>query len=520
MKLLSQEAMPKEAIKGLALALLKLKNTNRDNIERVKLKWAGEHKTTIPLNSLLLESVLGTDREKLSAMLRTKPTRTLSGVSTIAIMTAPMGCPGKCIYCPSSKIAAKSYTGFEPSAMRAARNNWDSYKIVKNRLQQLNAVGHSTAKNEVIIQGGTFTWLPWEYQKNFIKKAFDAFNNKIAKDLAEAHGFNENADNRVVSLIVETRPDFCSKKEIERMLQLGATRVELGLQSVYDNILKEINRGHDLQECKRAIKELKDAGFKVDLHVMLGLPGSTKKKDIEMFRILFEDEDLRPDGLKIYPTAVLPDTKLFDMWKSGKYNPINEKYIIDVLAEAKAKYIPPYTRIKRIMRDIPGNLISAGYERLNLREFVQEQLHKKGLACRCIRCREIGQKYKNEGRLPKEIKLKVIEYDASDGKEFFISYEDSKQDILLGFARLRITDNKAFLRELHIYGESMPLQSIRATKVAVQHKGLGKKLLAEAERLTKRAGKKELWVLSGVGVREYYRKLGYKLDEQYMIKNL
>jgi elongator complex protein 3 len=405
--------------------------------------------------------------------------------------------------------------------MRAQRNNWDSYKIVKNRLQQLQAVGHSTAKNEVIIQGGTFTWLPWAYQKNFIKRAFDAFNNKTAKDLAEAQKLNESADNRVVSLIIETRPDWCKAQEIGRMLLLGATRVELGLQSVYDNILQKIKRGHDLAEAKRAIRELKDAGFKVDLHVMLGLPGSTKKKDIEMFRILFEDENLRPDGLKIYPTAVLPDTKLYKMWKSGEYKPINEKYIIDVLAEAKAKYIPPYVRIKRIMRDIPGNLISAGYERLNLREFVQEQLHKKGLACRCIRCREIGQKYKNEGRLPKEIKLKVIEYDASNGKEFFISYEDSKQDILLGFARLRITDNKAFLRELHVYGEVMPLQPIRITKVSVQHKGLGKKLLTEAERLAKRAGIKELLVLSGAGVRKYYElKCGYRREKYYMVKDL
>jgi elongator complex protein 3 len=518
MKLLSQEAMPKEALRELSLSLLKLKNSNRNKIESIKLEWSAKYHSKIPLNSSLLDSVSGTEREKLSAMLRTKPTRTLSGVSTIAVMTAPMGCPGKCIYCPSSKIAAKSYTGFEPSAMRAQRNNWDSYKIVKNRLEQLQAVGHSTAKNEVIIQGGTFTALPWSYQHNFIKRAFDAFNGVNSQSLEKAHELNEVSQNRVVSLIIETRPDFCNKKEIEKMLQLGATRVELGLQSVYDNILKGINRGHDLAEAKRAIRELKDAGFKVDLHVMLGLPGATKKKDIEMFRILFEDADLRPDGLKIYPTAVLPDTKLYKMWKSGEYKPINEKYIIDVLAEAKAKYIPPYTRIKRIMRDIPGNLISAGYERLNLREFVQEQLHKQGLACRCIRCREIGQKYKNEGRLPKKVRLKVIDYNASNGKEFFISFEDPEQDILLGFARLRITDNKAFLRELHIYGESVPLN--KAIESATQHKGLGKKLLAEAERLTKKAGKNELLVLSGVGVKPYYEKLGYVRKGFYMSKSL
>jgi len=517
-RFLTEETMPKEAIKDLALSLLKLKNPTRDKVELIKLKWSAKYHSKIPLNSSLLEAVSGKDKENLAAMLRTKPTRTLSGVSTIAIMTKPMGCPGRCIYCPSSKIAAKSYTGFEPSAMRARLNNYDSYKIVKNRLEQLQAVGHSTAKNEVIIQGGTFTALPWKYQYNFIKRAFDAFNNKTAKTLEKAQELNETSPNRVVSLIIETRPDFCRQEHINKMLQLGATRVELGLQSVYDNVLKIICRGHDLNEAKRAIKELKDAGFKVDLHVMLGLPGSTKKKDIEMFRILFEDEDLRPDGLKIYPTAVLPNTKLFDMWKSGKYNPTNEKYIIDVLTEAKAKYIPPYVRIKRIMRDIPSTKISAGYERLNLREIIQNKLYESGKPCRCIRCREIGQKYKNEGKLPKTIQLKLIEYDASGGKEFFISYEDNEQDILLGFARLRITTNKAFLRELHVYGESVPLE--KSIKSASQHKGLGKSLLKEAEKLAKENNIKELFVLSGVGVRDYYRKLGYTGKGFYMSKKL
>ena len=387
MKFLSAETMPKEAIKELALAILNLKNHDRDDIERLKVKWTAKYHAKIPLNSSLLSSIEGKDREKLRAILKTKPTKTLSGVSTIAIMTAPMGCPGRCTYCPASKIAPKSYTGFEPSAMRAKLNDWDSYKIVQNRLEQLRAVGHSTEKNEVIIQGGTFTWLPWSYQYNFIKRAFDAFNGTYSKTLEDAHKLNEIAQNRVVSLIIETRPDFCSEEHIKQMLQLGATRVELGLQSVFDNVLEEIKRGHDLQACKEAIKRLKDAGFKVDLHVMLGLPKSTKKKDIEMFRILFEDCDLKPDGLKIYPTALLEGTELHKQWEQGQYKAINEKYIIDVLSEAKAKYIPPYCRIKRIMRDIPSTKISAGYKHLNLRDIIQQKLRTKKQACRCIRCR-------------------------------------------------------------------------------------------------------------------------------------
>ena len=517
MKFLSEETMPKAAIRELALAILDLKTSDRLEIERLKLKWTAKYHSKIPLNSSLLESVSPEDREKLRSILKTKPTRTLSGVSTIAIMTAPKGCVGRCTYCPSSAIAPKSYTGYEPSAMRARLNDWDSYKIVKNRLEQLNAVGHSTEKNEVIIQGGTFTWLPWDYQYNFIKRAFDAFNGVDAADLEEAHKLNETSNNRVVALIIETRPDWCKTEHIEKMLQLGATRVELGLQSIYDKVQLETMRDHGLDETKRAIKELKDAGFKVDLHVMLGLPKTTKKMDIEMFRVLFEDPDLRPDGLKIYPTAVIPGTILHYQWTKGQFKPKGEKHIIDVLSEVKPKYIPPYCRIKRVMRDIPSTKIAAGYKHLNLREIIQRNLLRKGLACRCIRCREVGQKYKLEGKIPHNIELKTIDYEASGGKEFFISFEDAEQDILLGFARLRITEDKAFLRELHVYGEAVPIDV--NIENATQHKGFGKKLLAESERLAKEQGKKELLVLSGVGVREYYRKLGYHRKGYYLAKS-
>jgi elongator complex protein 3 len=287
------------------------------------------------------------------------------------------------------------------------------------------------------------------------------------------------------------------------------------LQSVYDNILQKIKRGHDVNEAKRAIKELKDAGFKVDLHIMLGLPGSTKKKDIEMFRILFDDENLRPDGLKIYPCAVVKGSQLYNDWRKGKFKPRDNKYILEVLKEVKTKYIPPYVRIKRIMRDIPGNLVEAGYKSLNLRQMLADELKEKGLRCRCIRCREIGHR---QGKLPMRIALKVIEYEASGGKEFFISLEDITQDILFGFARLRITDDKAFLRELHVYGESVPFE--KSIKSASQHKGLGKSLLKETEKIAEENNRKELFVLSGIGVRDYYRKLGYKLSGFYMTKSL
>ncbi|MEM4247796.1 MAG: tRNA uridine(34) 5-carboxymethylaminomethyl modification radical SAM/GNAT enzyme Elp3 [Candidatus Nanoarchaeia archaeon] len=508
-------------MKDLIKQLLRQRNLDRASVERLKLEWAEKHNAKIPLNSQILAAATPREIAKLKKFLITKPTRTLSGVATVALMTKPAGCPGKCTYCPTSADVPKSYTGFEPSTMRARRNEFDSYKIVKNRLKQLKSVGHSTDKCEVIIQGGTFTWLSWSYQKNFVKRAYDAFNGKDSKNLEQAKKLNEKAQHRVVSLIIETRPDFCSEKHIKQLLELGATRVELGLQSVYDTILKKVKRGHDLQTCKDAIRNLKNTGFKVDLHIMIGLPGSTKASDIKMFKILFSDEDLRPDGLKIYPCAVIQGSQLYKDWKAGKYKPISDKYIIDVLSEVKAKYIPTYVRIKRIMRDIPSNYIEAGYTYPNLREFIHKKMAEKGLECRCIRCREIGHRFWKHGAKPGKIQLIVTRYGASEGEEFFISAEDVKNDILIGFARLRIAEGKAFLRELHVYGQEIPLDNPgKNIFITAQHKGFGKKLLETAEQIAKHHKMKEILVLAGAGVKEYYRKLGYRDQGYYVAKNL
>lgn len=521
-----------EPIRELVHQLTSVRKLDKSKAERIKTAWAKKYSRTIPLSSEILKAAKPEEKKKILRALITKPTRTLSGVSVIAVMTKPAPCPGKCIYCPTSKIAPKSYTGAEPSAMRARRNEFDSYRIVQNRLTQLHNVGHTTGKNEVIIQGGTFTALPWKYQYDFIKGIFDALNqfgcctrekpckNHKAKDLKAAQKINETAENRVVSLIIETRPDFCDEKHIKQMLELGATRVELGLQSVYDEILKKIKRGHSVEAAKKAIKDLKNAGFKVDFHIMLGLPGSTKASDIKMFKILFSDDDLKPDGLKIYPCAVIRGSELHGIWRAGKFEPRDDRYIIDVLKEAKTKYIPTYVRIKRIMRDIPGNLVEAGYKSLNLRQMLFNEMQKEGKICKCIRCREIGQRYKHEGKLPKNVKLQILCYKASGGTEYFISFEDQKQGILLGFARLRLTDSKAFLRELHIYGLSVPLAQTKDFELGVQHKGLGKKLLAEAEKIARKNKVRELLVLSGIGVKEYYRNLGYKDKGFYVAREL
>ncbi|MBS3065417.1 MAG: tRNA uridine(34) 5-carboxymethylaminomethyl modification radical SAM/GNAT enzyme Elp3 [DPANN group archaeon] len=491
-------------MRELIQRLEQTQDLNRNKIELIKNNWAKQQNIQAPLNSDIYNSMTDEQRIKFRDLLTTKPTRTLSGVSVIAIMTKPAGCIGRCTYCPTSELAPKSYTGYEPSSMRARRNNFDSYLIVKNRLEQLKKVGHPTDKNEVIIQGGTFTWMPWDYQYNFIKRTYDAFNNIDAKDLEDAKIINETADHRVVALVIETRPDWCKDEHIQKMLELGATRCELGLQSVYDYVLDKIKRGHNLDEAKRAIRELKDAGFKVDLHMMLGLPGSSKELDIDMFRILFEDQDLRPE------CGVIKGSELYNIWKAGDYEPINDGYILDVLEKIKPKYIPPYVRIKRIMRDIPSDHIEAGYKYLNIRQMLAD----KGVQCRCIRCREIGHK-EVESVKPE---LNIIEYNASNGKEYFISFDDKQSDSIIGFARLRLPEDTkhAFIRELHVYGQAIPL----GESGEVQHKGLGKRLLAKAEQIAKDAGRDEVLVLSGVGVKEYYRKLGYTSKGHYMSKSV
>ncbi|HIH14544.1 MAG TPA: tRNA uridine(34) 5-carboxymethylaminomethyl modification radical SAM/GNAT enzyme Elp3 [Nanoarchaeota archaeon] len=519
-------------MKELINEIISSKKKDKNRVEFIKIKWAKRHGRPIPLNSEILAVASKSEIKQLASALMTKPTRTLSGVSVVAVMTKPAGCVGRCTYCPTAENAPKSYTGHEPSTMRAIRNNYDEYKIVQNRLTQLHNVGHSTDKSEVIVQGGTFTWMPWDYQYEFIKNIFDAFNqhgccakNKPcrkhkAKTLLDSQKINETAQNRIISIIIETRPDYCGEKEIKQLLELGATRVELGLQSTYDKVLKKIKRGHNLKQTKDAIRKLRDAGFKVDLHMMLGLPGSTKQSDIKMFKILFEDEDLKPDGLKIYPCGVIKGSELYNDWKKGKFKPKDDKYIMEVLKEVKTRYIPPYCRIKRIMRDIPGNLVEAGYKSLNLRQMLLNQIELEGKKCHCIRCREVGQQYKFFGKLPKKIELCVLKYKANGGEEYFISFEDKRHGILLGFARLRLCKDSAFLRELHVYGQMIPIGSDDSSEFGIQHKGLGKKLLAKAEEITKQNRKNELFVLSGVGVRNYYRKLGYKKKDYYMIKKL
>ena len=476
-------------------------------------------------NSELLETMSAEDRHKYRALLMKRPVRSVSGVVVIAVMAPPSSCPGKCIYCPQGENAPKSYTGFEPASMRAKQMSFDAYRQVKHRLKQLEAVGHATDKVELIIMGGTFPSLPPEEQEHFIKRCFDALNEKEARTLEEAHELNEKSKHRCVSLTIETRPDFCREEHINLMLELGTTRVELGVQSLNDEVLKKVNRGHSIEDVVKATQLLKDAGLKVCYHMMPGL-FQNMEEDIEMFHKLFEDERFMPDMLKIYPTLVIEGTLLYELWKEGKYTPLDNDSAAELIAKAKA-FVPEWCRIMRVQRDIPAGLISAGVVASNLREHVQKKAKELGIKCRCIRCREAGHKFYKENVIPEKEEVVVREYKASGGREFFISVEDVKNDVLLGFCRLRfpykpfrpeLKDNVAIVRELKVFGTALPL-SVRS-KLSFQHRGYGRMLMEKAEEIAISHGYKKLAVISAVGTREYYRKLGYERDGAYMSRKI
>jgi elongator complex protein 3 len=447
-----------------------------------------------------------------------KPTRTISGVSPIAVVIEPRKCPhGTCLYCPSLEVP-QSYTPESPAIMRAKMLNYDPYMQVKARLKAFSAMGHSTNKIELIVMGGTFLAYPVNYQYDFIKKCYDALNGIESGSLEEAKRINENSAHRCVALCIETRPDVCEDEEIKRMLDFGTTRCELGVQILDDEIYRIVKRGHSVKDVREATKRLREKGFKIVYHIMPNLPGSSFENDIEKFEKIFEDEDFRPDGLKIYPCQVVKGSELEKIYYEGKYSPYDEERLIDLLIELKRR-VPKYCRIMRVMREIPPSYLVAGTKRIDLRNLVRIEMEKRGLRCNCIRCREVGFAIRQGKDLDLNLSLEKIKYRANGGEEVFLSFVNS-DDILFAICRLRLPDRGecAFIRELHVYGPEVEINKVEEGKV--QHKGLGKKLLAEAERIARRRYK-TLKVISGVGVRNYYRSLGYELDEEgYMVKNL
>lgn len=499
-----------------------------------KRRTAKLYKSTLPTNISLLKTyhrLLKRKRikkdEKIENILKTRPVRSLSGIVNISVLTKPYPCPGKCIYCPTQAGVPKSYLDNEPAVMRAILNKYDPKNQMITRMDALKDNGHDTDKIELRIIGATWSFYPKRYQTSFIKECFDAVNSKKSKNLEEAQKLNEKAKNRIVGICVETRPDFIDQEEIKRMRGLGITRVELGVQSVYDDVLKLNKRGHKIKATIDATKLLKDAGFKVGYQMMPNLPGSNVKKDEEMFKQLFLSKDFKPDLLKIYPTALLKQAPLYRLWKKKKYKPYTKKELITLLKKIKLS-IPCFVRIQRIIRDIPSQSIVTGPAKIsNMRQILKKELEAEGKKCKCIRCREIRDSYD-----PKEkIKMFRLDYDASDGKEIFLTFENEKQERLYSLLRLRIpshffTKEKHFLpilqgssivREIHTYGQQLALKQ---KGVSAQHKGLGKKLMKEAERITKKEfGLNKISVISSVGTREYFKKIDYKLQDTYMVKS-
>ena len=510
--------------------LIKTRVRTRAGLESLKRKMAKKYKITCQTNIVLLKTYHKLLQNKrinkskiLEVLLKTRPIRSLSGIVNVSVLTKPYPCPGKCIYCPSQENVPKSYLDNEPAVMRAILNKYDPFKQVKMRIQALKNSGHPVDKIELRIIGGTWSFYPKQYQTYFIKRCFDACNSKNSKSLRQAQKNNERAKHRIVGLSIETRPDFIDKNEIKRMRILGITRVELGVQSIYNHVLKLNKRGHLIESTIKATRLLKDAGFKIGYQMMPNLPGSTLKKDETMFEQLFSNSDFQPDLLKIYPTALLKEAPLYIWWKKKKYKPYTKKQLVSLIKAIK-KQVPYYVRIQRIIRDIPAQSIVAGPTKIsNLRQIVNKEIEKEGWKCHCIRCREIRKDYR-----PKE-KLKLFrkDYNASQGKEIFLSFENRNQTRLYSLLRLRILSQKQFIpvlrgtaiiREVHTYGQQLPLKH---KGVSAQHKGLGRKLMREAEKIIKKEfGLKKISVISAIGARQYFRKLGYKLKGNYMIKAL
>jgi len=527
----------KSACRELLEAILAGDALSLEELSRAKKTISARHNLSkIPRNSDILAVAEDDEKELVRAVLQRKPVRTISGVAVVAVMTSPYKCPhGLCIPCPGGPNSIfespQSYTGHEPAALRAFQQDFDPYRQVTARLAQLQQIGHPIDKVELIVMGGTFTSRSLCYQEWFVRRCFEAMNDFGGEKcmtvlLEDAQMDNEAAHVRNVGITFETRPDWAKRNHVDRMLKMGATKVELGVQNVYDFVLKRMQRGHTVADVVDANTLLRDSGLKVGFHLMPGLPGSSFERDLKMFQRVFADPRFKPDYLKIYPTLVVEGTQLYEMWQKGEYEPLTNDVAVELIARMKM-LLPRWTRLQRIQRDIPAQLIVAGVTKGNIRQLATARLHELGERCRCIRCREVGHALLRGIRPELEnIKLTVEKYDACGGTEHFISFENSEDDILIGFLRLRFPyhphrpelKGAALVRELHIYGPMAPIGS--GSKDGWQHRGYGEELLHEAERIAAEGGFTKIAVTSGIGVREYYKKLGYERSGTYMCKSL
>ena len=503
-----------------------------DAIVAVKIDICKKYRlSAVPKNSAILAAAEPEEKKILRKILLVKPTRTLSGVAPVAVMTSPAPCPhGKCLPCPGGPEhpyqSPQSYTGEEPAALRAREHNYDPFMQVHARLEQFELLGHRVGKVELIVMGGTMTARPSEYQEQFVSRCIESMNTYPGgtpapelPDVVTIENDNERAAVRCVAITFETRPDWCRREHIDRMLALGVTKVELGVQHVDDAILSYNRRGCTVEDTVAANTLLRDAGLKVGFHMMPNLPTSTIDSDKMMFDTIFTDPRFMPDFLKIYPTLVTPGSEIEKHWEQGIYAPYPEDELIELIAYAKSQ-IPEFVRLQRIQRDIPAKLIVAGSKHSNFRQLAQNRMKDTGRKCRCIRCREIG-------RLPSlaEPEIRMKQYECCGGTEHFISAVSN--DSLIGFTRLRFPsmvyrpelEDAALMRELHVYGSLVPVGR-DAEPEEWQHRNYGRVLLARAEEITTGAGFSRLAVMSGMGVRPYYRRQGYERAGPYMVKEM
>ncbi|CAK6963142.1 elongator complex protein 3 [Scomber scombrus] len=510
------------------------------NLNKVKTKTSAKYGLeSQPRLVDIIAAVPPQYRRALVPKLKAKPIRTASGIAVVAVMCKPHRCPhitftgNICVYCPGGpdsdfEYSTQSYTGYEPTSMRAIRARYDPYLQTRHRVEQLKQLGHSVDKVEFIVMGGTFMALATEYRDYFIRNLHDALSGHTSNNVEEAVRYSERSNTKCVGITIETRPDYCLKRHLSDMLGYGCTRLEIGVQSVFEDVARDTNRGHTVRAVCESFHLAKDAGFKVVAHMMPDLPNVGMERDVEQFIEFFENPAFRPDGLKLYPTLVIRGTGLYELWKTGRYKSYTPSALVDLVARILA-LVPPWTRVYRVQRDIPMPLVSSGVEHGNLRELALARMKDMGTECRDVRTREVGIQEIHHKVRPYQVELVRRDYVANGGWETFLSYEDPKQDILIGLLRLRRCSPQSFrpelkgavsiVRELHVYGSVVPVSSRDPSKF--QHQGFGMMLMEEAERIARdEHGSCKLAVISGVGTRNYYRKMGYELDGPYMVKDL
>ncbi|XP_005146447.2 elongator complex protein 3 [Melopsittacus undulatus] len=513
---------------------------NDVNLNKLKTKTAAKYGLSAqPRLVDIIAAVPPQYRKVLVPKLKAKPIRTASGIAVVAVMCKPHRCPhinftgNICVYCPGGpdsdfEYSTQSYTGYEPTSMRAIRARYDPYLQTRHRVEQLKQLGHSVDKVEFIVMGGTFMALPEDYRDYFIRNLHDALSGHTSNNVAEAVRYSERSLTKCIGITIETRPDYCLKRHLSDMLSYGCTRLEIGVQSVYEDVARDTNRGHTVKAVCESFHLAKDAGFKVVAHMMPDLPNMGFERDMDQFVEFFENPAFRPDGMKLYPTLVIRGTGLYELWKTGRYKSYPPSTLVDLVARILA-LVPPWTRVYRVQRDIPMPLVSSGVEHGNLRELALARMKDLGTQCRDVRTREVGIQEIHHKVRPYQIELVRRDYVANGGWETFLSYEDPEQDILVGLLRLRKCSEESFrpelkggvsiVRELHVYGSVVPVSSRDPSKF--QHQGFGMLLMEEAERIAKEEhGSWKIAVISGVGTRNYYRKIGYELEGPYMVKKL